>query len=183
MENPRQPTFALRVLRALLGALRAVGLGLFALLILFEEWGWEPLQQALARLAQWIRLRRLEERIAALPPAAALPVFLLPTLLLLPAKLAAVWLLAQGHALLGVVTIALAKLVGTALVARLFALTKPALLRLAWFASVYGRWVAWKDVLLARLRASAGWRLGRRVKRVLRQRWARWRATLFGAGG
>ena len=183
MDKPARPPFALRALRRLLHGLRAVALGLLALLIVFEEWGWEPLQRALAWFAQWTRLRKLEERVAALPPTAALLVFLLPTVLLLPAKLAAVWLLARGHALLGVFTIVAAKLLGTALVARLFALTRPALLRLEWFARAYARWVQWKDLLLERLRASAAWRFGRRLKRALRRRWARWRATFFGAGG
>jgi len=170
-----------RLLRAVAHALRALALVVVALLLVFEEWGWEPLQRALERLGRWPPLRRLEAAIAALPPAAALPVFLLPTLLLLPAKLAALWLFGRGHAVLGLVAVAAAKVVGTALVARLFALTRPALMRLPWFARWYGRWVAWKDRLLVRLRASAPWRLARRLKSALRERWARWRAALFGA--
>ena len=38
---------------------------------------------------------------------------------------------------------------------------------------------AWKDALLARLRASLPWRLARELKQGLRERWARWRATRF----
>ena len=37
--------------------LRAVFTGLLALLILFEEWGWDPLQRALARLGRLPLLR------------------------------------------------------------------------------------------------------------------------------
>lgn len=181
MTQPPNPSLVARALRALARALRAIALVLLALLILFEEWGWEPLQRALVRLTRWLPLRALEARISALPPAAALPVFLLPTLLLLPAKLAAVWLFARGHAVLGLISVALAKVLGTAMVARLFALTKPALLRLDWFARAYARWVNWKGALLGRLRESAPWRLGRRMKRALRERWARWRARLFDA--
>lgn len=179
MTPPPKTSLAARALQAALRLLRAFALGLLALLIVFEEWGWEPLQRAFGRLTRWLPLRALEARISALPPAAALPVFLLPTLLLLPAKLGAVWLLARGHTLLGVAAVALAKLVGTALVARLFALTRPALLRLAWFARAYTRWVHWKDALLGRLRASALWQQGRRVKAALRAQWASWRARLF----
>ena len=50
-----------------------------------------------------------------------------------------------------------AKLMGTAAVARLFALTQPALMRLAWFAHAYGRWKRWKDQLLTRFRATPAW--------------------------
>ena len=170
-----------RVWRLPSRALRAVALAALALLIVFEEWGWEPLQRALARLARWPPLHRVEGGVAALPPAGALAVFVLPTLLLLPAKLAALWLIARGHALLGLGAVAAAKVVGTALVARLFTLTRPALLQLGWFARAYRRWMRWKGALLARLRASALWRFARRLRRALRARWARWRATHFGA--
>ena len=148
---------------------------LLALIILFEEWGWEPLRRALAWIARLPPLAWLERRIAALPPYAALAVFIGPTLLLLPVKLGALWLIGIGHAGLGLALIVMAKLVGTALLARLFQLTQPALMRLAWFASVYGRWMAWKQSIVTRIRASWAWRVGRVVKRRLAQRLARWR--------
>lgn len=160
---------ALRLLRA---GLRQVGMGLLALLILFEEWGWEPLQRLMARIGRLPVLRRLEALITRLPPRAALAVFLLPTLLLLPVKLLALWLIGQGKALLGGVVIVVAKLVGTALVARLFTLTKPALMTMPWFAGLYGRWSAWKAALLVRVRASWAWRVGRVFKRRVRRLWA-----------
>lgn len=165
--------------RAFASVLRAAATGVLALVILFEEWGWEPLQHFAARLFRLPLLRRIEAAIAALPPAAALAVFLIPTLMLLPVKLAALWLIGRGHSLLGALSIVGAKLFGTALVARLFTLTRPALLRMAWFARWYGGWTAWKDALLARVRASAPWRAARAIKRLVRQRWARWRVALF----
>ena len=179
MKDGRRRPVAL-LLRVLARTLRVLALGLVGLLIAFEEWGWEPLQRALARLAQWPPLRRVEDAIAALGPRAALAVFLPPMLLLLPVKIGALWLIGRGHALLGTLTIVGAKVVGTALVARLFTLTRPALLELAWFARLYGRWAAWKEALLARLRASPLWRLGHALGRSVRERWARWRAALFG---
>ncbi len=153
--------------------LRRLGGGLLALLILFEEWGWVPLQRAAAFVARLPLLAWAERRIAALPPGPALSVFLLPTLALLPVKLAALWLIGRGHALLGLAVIVAAKLVGTAVVARLFTLTQPALMRLAWFARVYTRWTAWKAALLAQVRASWAWRAGRVLKRRWARRWAR----------
>jgi hypothetical protein len=62
---------------------------------------------------------------------AALAAFLLPTLMLLPVKPAAPWPIGHGHALLGTLSIAGDKLFGTALVARVFTRTPPALLRMA----------------------------------------------------
>ena len=146
-----------------------------ALLILFEEWGWEPLQRALGWLARLPALAWVERRIAALPPYGALAIILLPSLLLLPVKLAALWLIGIGKAGLGLALIVGAKLVGTALLARLFKVTQPALMQLAWFASVYRRWTAWKQGLIEHMRASWAWRVGRVIKRRVAQRVARWR--------
>jgi len=155
------------MLRWLLRALEA----LLALLILFEEWGWESLHRLAARIARLPPLAWLERRIAVLPPYGALAVLLLPTLALLPVKIAALWLIGIGRAGLGLLLVVAAKVVGTALLARLFHLTQPALMQLAWFARLYGRWAVWKAGVLARVRASWAWRVGRVVKR----RVARWR--------
>jgi hypothetical protein len=163
------------MLQALWRGVRGLLGGLAALLILFEEWGWEPLQRALTVIARLPPLAWLERRIAALPPWGAVAVFAVPSLLLVPLKLAALWLIAHGQALAGVLLIVGAKLAGTAIVARLFTLTRPALLRLAWFATLHGRWVAWKEALLQRVRASWPWRAARIIKQRVRRRWLRWR--------
>jgi hypothetical protein len=147
-----------------------------ALLILFEEWGWEPLKRAMAWLMRWA-LAWVERRIAVLPPYAALVVFFAPTLLLLPLKFGALWLIGHGQALLGLVVIVLAKVAGTALLARIFQLTQPSLMRLPWFARVYTRWVAWKAALVEQVRASWVWRSARVIKRRVAQQLARWRRT------
>jgi len=170
---------AARILRALAEGARGLFTGVLALMILFEEWGWEPLQRALAWVGRLPVLRQIERGVTRLPPVPALAVLLLPSLLLLPTKLVALWLIAGGHPLLGATALVLAKLVGTALVARLFKLTRPALLRMAWFAHLYHRWVPWKDALLAQVRASQVWRVARALKQAARRRWARWRASFI----
>lgn len=163
----------------LLHALKALGGWLLALLILFEEWGWAPLSRLMARIGALPVLRQIERWIAGLPPHAALALFIVPTLLLLPVKLLALWLIGIGRGGLGIVVIVLAKLLGTAVMARLFQLTQPALMRLAWFARLYTRWVDWKSALLAQVRASEAGRACRRAlrltRRALRRQWARWR--------
>ncbi|MFM2066040.1 MAG: hypothetical protein RLZZ584_949 [Pseudomonadota bacterium] len=150
-----------RTLRLTLRPLR-FGLGLLlALVILFEEWGWGPLQRAMAWIGRLPVLRQIEAWIARLPPYGALALFLLPSTALLPVKLAALWLIGHGHAGLGLGVIVAAKLAGTAVLARLFSLTQPALMQLTWFARLHRRWIAFKDGLLARVRASAPWRAAR----------------------
>jgi hypothetical protein len=144
-----------------------------ALLILFEEWGWEQLQALLARFTRWRLWAWMESRIRALSPYAAMATFALPSVLLLPVKLLALWALSHGHAVLGASVIIAAKLVGTAVVARLFSLTRPALMRLDWFAKTHGRWTAWKTSLLAQVRATWAWRVGRVLKRGVRRMFMR----------
>ncbi len=137
---------------------------LLALVIIFEEWGWEPLAAALARLARFRPIAALERWIAGLPPFGALLVFALPVTLLFPLKLVAVWLLAQGKVFLAGTLFVGAKLASTAIIARLFMLTKPALMRIGWFARAYAWFLPWHDAALAWLRNSWAWRQGRIVK-------------------
>ncbi len=145
----------------------------FALLILFEEWGWEPLRRAFALLARLPVIRQVEALLRRLPPRWAFVVLVLPSLLILPIKLLAVWLVARGKVALGVGVIVAAKVGGTALLAWLFQLIQPALMQLPWFARFYARWTAWKAELLAWVRASSVWRTARaiklRVKRLFRR--------------
>jgi hypothetical protein len=148
---------------------------LVALILLFEEWGWEPLAALLAKLARLPLLAWLEQRIAQLPPWAAVAVFATPVLVLLPVKLLALFLIGQGHAVMGVGVLLGAKVLGTALVARLFTLTQPALMQLAWFARWYPRWKAWKDRTIAQVRASALWQAAANAKAAAAARWADFR--------
>jgi hypothetical protein len=155
--------------------LRGLFTGLLALILLFEEWGWEPLAALVARLARLPLFAWVERRIGMLPPWGAILVFGAPTLGLLPIKLLALFLIGQGYPLLGVGVLLLAKLLGTALIARLFTLTQPALMRLPWFARWYPRWKTWKDRLIAQVRASALWKAIAQRKAAAGRLWADFR--------
>ncbi len=179
MSTPEPITWWQALKRLPLALLKALMGWMLALLILFEEWGWEPLQRALAWVGRLLGLRWVEARIRALPPYGALAIFLLPTLLLLPVKLLALWLIGKGQVLLGTTVILAAKLAGTAIVARLFSLTKGTLMQLGWFARLYTRWTAWKEHLLAQVRASWPWRLGRILRHRVKQRWQQLRRRWF----
>jgi len=146
-------------LKRLLSGLFNVTIGpVLALILIFEEWGWEPLSRLLGYLARLPLWARMEAFITRLPPYGALVAFFVPALMLLPVKLLALYWIGRGHALLGLAVVLAAKMLGTAAVARLFALTQPALMRLAWFARLYGRWKPWKDALIARVKSSPLWR-------------------------
>lgn len=155
-----------------MNSLRAVLHGLLtlllALLLLFEEWGWEPLARALTRLAKLPQWAKLESHIQSLPRWAALLVFGIPVLALLPVKLLAIYLFSSGHKLLGLGLLLGAKLMGTAIVARLFQLTQPALMQFGWFSHWYPRWKTWKDGVIEQIRRSAVWQQGRKIKAQVR---------------
>jgi len=158
----------MRILKKLLRALAAA---LLVPLLLFEEWGWEPLAALVARLARLPLWARLEAAVRALPPWAALLVLLVPVVMLLPLKLLALLLLGRGHATGALLLLVGAKLAGTAIVARLFQLVEPALMRIPLFARWYPRWKLWKDQVFAHVRESAPWRMARHLKNGTRRWW------------
>jgi hypothetical protein len=154
-----------------------------ALILLFEEWGWQPLMALLGRLAKYRPIARLEAFIASLPPYPSLLVFALPTTLLFPLKLLSMWLLANGQVFTAGVLFLGAKVASTALVARIFMLTQPALMRIGWFARTYNWFIPWKNALFVQIRASWVWRYGRMVKtavkRQAKQSWTKWKPILL----
>ena len=159
---------------------RAIVFAPLVLVVLFEEWGWEPLARAFAALGRLPWLGQLERRIARLPPWAALLAFGVPVLTLIPVKLLALYFFGKGHMVLGLSLVVAAKLTGTALAARLFQLTEPALMQMAWFARLYTPWKSWKDRVLMQIRKSGPWlaaaRLKARLKAVGSRAWAAFKA-------
>jgi hypothetical protein len=169
-------------LQALLMAVQRLltwlGIWLLAAILIFEEWGWERLATLMAWVGRWPGVRQIERMIRRLPPYGALALFMLPVLTLLPFKLLALYWLSQGKAVLGIGVIIAAKLTGTAILARLFTLTQPTLMRLAWFARLFARWMVLKTRVLDHVHRSVAWRqllavraAARRFLRTVAQRW------------
>lgn len=149
--------------------------------MLFEEWGWEPLAAGFAALGRMPWWAQVERRIARLPPWAALLVFGVPVVALLPVKLLALYLLGKGQTLLGIGLVLAAKFAGTALAARLFQLTQPALMQLQWFKRAYVPWKLWKDQVLLRIRSSWLWHIARQLKARVKLQWKHWATRLRAA--
>ncbi len=184
---------ARRAVVRMLGALRAgwlmvlSALGLVlqviaAPILLFEEWGWRPLVEALAWLSRFKVFARIERAIVGLPPYGALVALAVPTSLLFPLKLLAVYLVAQGKVIAAGLLFIGAKIASTALIARVYLLVRPALMRIGWFAYLHDLVMPWKDALFVRIRASWAWRYGRmvktRVRHEVKQAWQRLRPSL-----
>ncbi len=139
-----------------------------------EELQWR-LAAVYALIARLPVLRQGEAWVRTVRPYPALLLLALPALALAPIKLLALYWLAGGHPTLGLATILGAKVAGTAFVARLYQLTRPALTSIGWF--------AWGEAQVLRLRRAAYdlWRNSAAV-RWLRPRWQAWRQRVRAAG-
>ena len=153
--------------------LRTIALFIGALLFLFEEWLWLSFTRFFDWLGRHRAVRWLETRLAGVPPLAALGILCVPMLLIFPVKIAGLWMIATGHFLTGCATMIAAKLLSTAIVARIFVTCRPQLLRMAWFDRLY----EWTLVLSARVHSwldrQPAWRAAKRSMRRARSHvWA-----------
>jgi hypothetical protein len=154
-----------------------------AIIILLEDWLWDDLARLAAAIGRLPVFNQIETLITKLPPYAALTLFAVPSLLLIPVKLVALYFISHGHALFGFVTVAAAKVAGTALVARIFTLTRPKLMRIGWFAQVYNRFVAFKARIYEAIKSTAIYKAAHR--RIVRMRAVlkAWKAKRKGVWG
>jgi hypothetical protein len=161
----------MKILRSVWRAARPLLLVLAAIVLFVEEWGWRPLTALAAKVARWPPIARFENLLRRAPPKVALALFLVPAALLFPIKLAALWFMHEGHVAFGLFVILAAKVIGTAAVGRLFIVVEPQLMQFGWFV----RALAWSRLMrrrvMARLHASAPWRIARVAARRWRMRW------------
>src|SRR5215831_6377336 len=152
----RKPQSPARPLKRLLTAPFVL---LAAVVILIEDWLWDDLARLAAAIGKLPVFRAIEALITRLPPYLALACFGLPTLLLVPVKIAAFYFIAHGKATLGLLTVIGAKIVGTALVARIFVLTRPKLMRIGWFAWIHERFITFKARIYGVIKATPVYRI------------------------
>jgi hypothetical protein len=112
-----------------------------ALVFLAEAWLWDHLRPVVAFVVARLPLEAikasLRRGIARLSPALTLVVFLIPVVLLLPFKIAGLWMLAHGWWFGGLMVLVAAKLVGVGVAAFVFDVTRPKLLQMDWFRRLY----------------------------------------------
>ena len=141
---------------------------LFAILgmlfVLFEELLWVLFGGLFRRLAVYAPVAYAERWIRRLPPIWALPLFVLPWLVMLPVKIGALWLIAMGKVIKGVLLFIGGEAFGALFLARLYELCRPALHQWRWFVIVEGillRWTLWAHRVLRTLppvrMAEDGW--------------------------
>jgi hypothetical protein len=160
---------------------------LLAIFFLIEAWLWDhlkPVVAAVVNLVPWGPFRDwLKALIAKLPPWAALIVFVIPFIVLLPLKFLEFWFIAHRQWIGAAAVLIAAKLLGLGVTAFIFEVTRDKLLQMAWFARLYA-WVMWvrdkahelvepiKDRIKQMFRMFAPQRAGRtlRLLRLIRRR-------------
>jgi len=114
---------------------------LLAVVFLIEAWLWEHLEPIVERVVAWIPLRAfkewLAERVDTLSPAMTLIVFIVPVIPLFPLKLMGLWLLTHEYWVSAILTIVFAKFLGVGVAAFIFDVTRPKLLQMEWFETLY----------------------------------------------
>ena len=161
-----------------------------SLLMWLEESLWKFLKWLTAWLAIFPLIRQVEKRLVQLSPVPTLIIFLLPMISLFPLKLMALYWVSHGYWLASLGLIAFAKILGTAIVARMYVVCQPQLMTIGWFRRLHDGLIAIRDRLNRALRALPIYHAARAfldsVKasarrflatlRVRRGLWARWRA-------
>ncbi len=150
-------------------------IALAALIMFVEEWLWDRLTALMRWIARAPLVKALEKRLAELPPWGAVIAFLLPHLVTGPLNLFALWLTAHGKVITGATILIAVKILGTAILAWLFMVTRPTLLTVNWFRRVY----EWLVRLKERLYASAPWVAAVRWKNRLKEWWRSQSFPLF----
>jgi hypothetical protein len=145
------------VKRHLKRALELAFMPLAAAIVFVEDVLLHYLGLAMAALAKWPPVARVEARLRRLPPWAALLAFVAPSSVVLPVKLAAVWFAIQHHYALSVASVVIGKMLATALVARLYHVLRPTLVMMPWFLRTETWLFAWRDRLYAFVRALPAW--------------------------
>ena len=158
-------------------ALELVFVPVAAAILFFEQVLIAYLNAAMAALARLPWVARLEARLVSLPPYGALATFVGPSVLILPAKIVALWLLTHDRYWTALVLLLIAKLLATAILARLYRLLRPALMTIGWFAWADTHFFHWRDRLYAFVRALPAWQQAAAVA----QRTKAWLAELVSA--
>lgn len=150
------------VRRSLRAALKPPLLFAAFLLLLWEETVWRWAKALGALVARIPVMAALERVVARLDARLVFLLFLIPMALLLPLKFVALWLIATGQPLLGLAAVVIAKMVGTAVSARLYVIAEPRLMEVPAFAWLHGHVTGWLKAAHDCLDASPTWQAARR---------------------
>jgi hypothetical protein len=154
--------------------MKKILLSLLAIILIFEEWLWDLLTAIGHALVRWLNLESFEQWLSQTSPTTALVAFSIPLLIITPINLLAFGLLAHGLILEGIGLEIFAKLLGTLLVARVFALTKPQLLTFTFLRVIYTTITGWLQWAHQKVTETSVYRWSKQFKAEAKARFAAW---------
>jgi hypothetical protein len=125
-------------------------------------------------VARWPPIARVEAWLVTLPPWAAVLTFAMPSLIILPVKISALWFAAHHRFALATAAVVLGKIMATAILARLYRILRPTMMTLRWFAWADTKFFAWRDWAYAFVKSLPAWQ----EAKALLQRVRTWLAEL-----
>ncbi|MEQ1528128.1 MAG: hypothetical protein ABL925_02350 [Methylococcales bacterium] len=158
--------------------MKKILLSLLAVVLIVEEWLWDWLTVLGHWLAGRLNLVKIEQWLVQTTPRMALFAFCIPLLIVTPINLIALGLLASGLILQGLLLELMAKLLGTLLIARVFALTKPQLLSFAFLNYIYTTISSWLHWAHQQITETVVYRMAQRLKAEAKKRLATWFKTV-----
>jgi hypothetical protein len=132
------------------------------------------LNMMMVAVARWPPVARMEAWLVTLPPWAAVLTFAMPSLIILPVKISALWFAAHHRFALATAAVVLGKIMATAILARLYRILRPTMMTLRWFAWADTKFFAWRDWAYAFVKSLPAWQ----EAKALLQRVRTWLAEL-----
>jgi hypothetical protein len=146
---------------------------LAAFWVMFEEWVWDNIMAVMEKIGRLKIIKRFDAFLVKLNPYLLLSLFLLPFFIMIPAKVYGLYLIADGKAIRGILLFVLAKGLITAVITRLFFVTKDKLMRIKAFSASYYWIKEKKEWLYAELNKLPAWQAAKRrvaeLKRFIKE--------------
>jgi hypothetical protein len=156
--------------RHLIRALEIALVPVAAAIVFFEQTVIRYLNMVTAAIAAWPPIARLEAWLMRLPPYQALLAFVMPSILILPIKLAALFFAAKHMFGLALASVIIGKMLATAILARLYRILRPTLMTIGWFAKADTWFFYWRDAAYAFVKSLPAWKKAAAIVLQLRAR-------------
>ncbi len=134
-----------------------------AAVVFFEQTLIRVLNGITAALARWAPIAALEAWLRKQPPYIALAAFVMPSILILPIKVSAIYFAAHHMFMMAIAAVVIGKLLATAIVARLYVVLRPTLMTIGWFARLDTWFFFWRDRAYAFVRGLPAWQKAKAV--------------------
>jgi hypothetical protein len=140
---------------------RLVLIILASLWMLFEDWVWDSIVALMDVVRKLKAVNRFETFLARQNQYLLLALFVLPFSIMIPAKLYGLYLITSGKVIRGVAIFVIAKGLITALITRLFIISRDKLLKIKAFAAFFYWFRDKKEWLYSEVRKLPAWQTAR----------------------